>query len=431
MELPGRTAGRRVLVVHSRAGRGHLATAEILAGILVGDPAVDVRLMAGEDLELPDPEDPGPIGEHRMVALWNLLIRRGWLRLADVLFNHLLRIVLFPFLLLGAGHGIRRRVAEMRPDAIVSTADMYSRPLGDAARDLGVPFTVMPCEFSVFADALHPDAEYLCRFEETCSAIGRFDLDTPYFGTRLDTLDGFASGLRFLGAWFRTYGLRRLEPLLYQPAGGSGPRRNNLRCHVVGPLGPPASTGPPGPTASPDLPSIIVASGSIGGHHVTSSVDALIAEPALHARITALCGHSEAAVATLRSRSGIPGRIELEVEGFLDDLHGRLHRASLLVARPTAAFFVDAILADLPVLVPARATRNDMGTIDLVRRWGVGETYARDDDMATMAVRMLTRLDYYRSNLRRLRSRYPEPREIVAERVRGIVWRAIPVDGAP
>lgn len=417
----GAPRARRVLVVYARAGQGHLAAAGVLREILAADPAVEVVLKDGEELEPGASKDDNPF-----VSLWNLLIRHGWFRLADFLFNHLLRLAVFPFLLLAAGRGVCERVKGMRPDSIVSTADIYSRPLGDAARDLGVPFTVMPVEFSIFADILHPEAEYLCYFEETCRVIRRFDLGTPHFQTRLDDLSSMRAQLGYLATWFATYGLFRVEPLLFQPAGGTGPEKNDLCCHRIGPLRRSVDHGPAPDRPPPGKPVILIASGSLGGQYVTGVVDALLRPSELSARVTALCGRDQVTAAALRARPQIVGRIDLEVLDFVDDLPRRLRCASILVARPSATTVLEAVLAGLPVLVPAQATRNDLGTIDLVRRWGIGEVYRRDRDMAPLLREMLPRLGHYRQRLREFRSRCLEPREVTAERIRSVVWRVAP-----
>ncbi len=42
-----------------------------------------------------------------------------------------------------------------------------------------------------------------------------------------------------------------------------------------------------------------------------------------------------------------------------DDMPARLRRASVLVARPSASLFLESILAGVPLLIPAKATKND------------------------------------------------------------------------
>jgi hypothetical protein len=102
----------------------------------------------------------------------------------------------------------------------------------------------------------------------------------------------------------------------------------------------------------------------------------------------------------------------------------RLRRASVLVARPSASLFLESILAGVPLLIPARATKNDSGTVDLTRAWRIGETYDHDDEIPATLARMLPNLGEYRARLKDVRARYPESREDVAARIRSVVWRA-------
>ncbi len=409
------TPTRRVVVVYERAGQGHRAAAEVLAEILGDEAGVQVVLVDATELEGGSEADaPNPF-----VRLWNLAIRRGWFGLADLTINHVFRVGVFPFMVVFLGPRVRDRAMALAPDAIVSTADVYSRALGDAAIRLGVPFTVVPTETSVFADLLHPGAEYLCTFADVAEAIGRFDTSTPYFRTAVDELRGVRASARYLARWFRTYGIRRASPLLYQSAGGPGPRRNHMPCHVIGPLRRAADHAPPG--TPPDRTRVLVASGSLGGRFVTGWVDQLLGS-GLRGTVTALCGRDGRSRAALMARSAPPG-LELDVRGYADDLPSLLRSASVLVARPSANLLIEAILAGLPVLIPSRCTLNDAGSATLVRRWGIGEVYDRDADRLPLLMRMLGDLAPYRARLEELLGAFPRDRDGVAEQVRRVVWR--------
>lgn len=417
---PVRKVQRRAVIVYDRAGQGHLAAAEVMRSILEADADVEVVLQDGEGLERDTP------GANPFVILWNALIRRGWFRLADLLINHWLRLVIFPVLVVTVAAKVKTRLKALRPDAVISTADIFNRALGDAANELGVPFTVLPVEFSIFADLLHPDAHYLCYFEETARCIRRFDLTTPHFRFRIDELDPLRQRLRFLANWVSTYGLLRTEPLLFQAAGNSSPGSNGLPCHVIGPLRERPDHAPPG-ERSPDerRSQILVVSGSLGGRFVFSVTRRLLAMPELQIDVVAICGRDEATLNALRAMQPGGGGVRLECCGYVHDMPARLRRASVLLARPSAGLFLEAILAGVPLLLPARATKNDSGTVDLTRIWGIGETYAHEREISAKLVRMLSSLADYRSRLKDLRARFAEPRESVDARIRSVVWRSV------
>ena len=410
---------RRAVVVYENAGQGHRAAADVLRAILEADPAVEVVLLDGDRLERDRP------GSNPFVALWNALIRRGYFRLADLLINHWFRLAIFPVLAITAAGKVKTRVKAMHPDAVVSTADVFSRPLGDAARELGVPFTVLPIEFSIFADLLHPEAHYLCYFEETARAIRRFDLTTPHFRMAIDETATLGDRLRFLAEWFGTYGVRRTEPLLFQAAGNTAPGTNTLACHVIGPLREPEDHAPAGGPPAGQRPQILVASGSLGGRFVSAAVRTLMAMPGVEADVVAICGRDDATVEALRRLPPAAGGVRLECCGYVSDLPARLRRASVLLARPSASLFLEAILAGVPLLIPARATKNDSGTVDLTRLWNIGETYDHERDIPSKLAGMLPHLADYRARLSEVRSRFPEARDRVAARIRSIVWRSV------
>jgi hypothetical protein len=409
---------RRVVIVYERAGQGHLAAAEVLRSILEAEPDVEVVLKDGDELERDG------TGGNPLIALWNWLITRGWFRLADLIINHWFRVAIFPFLSVSAAlPRVKSRLKAMHPDAVISTADAFNRALGDAANEIGVPFTVLPIEFSIFADVMHPDAQYLVYFEETARAIRRFDLTTPHFRVVIRDNATAREKLAYLFQWFSTYGVRRTEPLLFQGAGGVAPMANTLRCHVLGPL---RETADHAPAAEPDPhqpPQILVASGSLGGQFVSLVVRKLLAMPNLNAEVVALCGRDESLIAELRPLKPVSPATRLECCGYVGDMPVRLRRASLLVARPSASLFLEAILAGVPLLIPARATKNDSGTVDLTRAWRIGETYDHDDEIPATLARMLPNLGAYRTRLKDVRARHPEPRENVAVRIRSVVWR--------
>jgi hypothetical protein len=412
---------RRVVIVYQRAGQGHLAAAEVLRSILEAEPGVEVVLKDGEELE------GDRAGQNPLVALWNWCITHGWFWLADLVINHWFRVAIFPLLSVSAAlPRVKSRLKAMQPEAIISTADAFNRALGDAANEIGIPFTVLPIEFSIFADIMHPDAEYLVYFEETARAIRRFDLTTPHFRTVIRDNATAREKLDYLFQWFTTYDMQRTEPLLFQGAGGVAPRANNLTCHVLGPLREPADHAPAAEPASNERPQILVASGSLGGRFVSLVVRKLLAMPDLNAHVIALCGRDTSLIAELQGLKPASAAACLECCGYVDDMPARLRRASVLVARPSASLFLESILAGVPLLIPAKATKNDSGTVDLIRAWRIGETYDNDDEFPVKLARMLPNLAEYRARLKHVRARYAEPREQVAARIRSVVWRAMP-----
>ena len=411
-------SSRRVVIVYESAGQGHLAAAEVLRSILQAEPGVEVMLKDGAELE----REGG--GENPLITLWNFLITRGWFRLADLILNHWFRVAIFPLMSVSSAvPDVKARLRAMRPDAVISTADAFNRALGDVANELGIPFTVLPIEFSIFADVMHPDASYLVYFEETARAIQRFDLTTPHFRIELRDNSTAREKLAYLYQWFTTYSMRRTEPLLFQGAGGDGPALNTLPCHLIGPLSEIPDHFPPAEPISNERPRILVASGSLGGRFVSLVVRRLLAIPDLNAEVVAICGRDTALIAELQRLKPVSATASLECHGYVNDMPARLRRTSVLVARPSASLFLEAILAGVPLLIPANATKNDSGTVDLTRAWRIGETYDRDEEIAATLARMLPNLGKYRDRLKDVRARYPEPRDDVAARIRSVVWR--------
>jgi UDP-N-acetylglucosamine:LPS N-acetylglucosamine transferase len=141
--------------------------------------------------------------------------------------------------------------------------------------------------------------------------------------------------------------------------------------------------------------------------------------------VIALCGRDRSLIHKLQALKPASETVGLECCEYVNDMPARLRRASVLVARPSASLFLESILAGVPMLIPAKATKNDSGTVDLTRAWRIGETYDDDDEIPATLTRMLSNLGEYRARLQDLRMRYPEPRADVETRIRSVVWRAV------
>jgi hypothetical protein len=147
--------------------------------------------------------------------------------------------------------------------------------------------------------------------------------------------------------------------------------------------------------------------------------------PDLDADVIAICGRGTALIPTLQALTPTSSAVHLECCGYVSDLPARLRRASVLVVRPAASLSLESILAGVPLLIPARATKNDAGTVDLTRAWWIGKAYDHDEEIPAMLRRILANLAEYRAKLKEVRLRYPEPRASVEARIRAVVWRAV------
>lgn len=398
--------------MYSAAGSGHLRLAEAIGA---ADPDAEILLVEAGALE----RDGGPANP--LNRLWDTMIRRGWFRAADLLINRALRTYLFPLAVVTMTQTVIANTIRYAPDAIVTTADGYSLALGEAAAALGVPFTVAQSEHTVFADMLHPVAHYLCPSREVAQAIGRFDLAAPAFA------DPTAGSARFLLNWWREYGTRRVEGALVHSAGGRGPVRNRLPVTVIGPLLQPDYHAPPG-TGGPEplqQPRLLVVSGSLGGRFVADTVRALVSGGRPGWTVIAVCGTDARLRDELGSlavqRSGTAPT--LQVHGYVHDMPRLMREVDLLIARPSASVFNGAVLAGLPMLLPARATLNDLGAVELATRWGVGQSFQRITDLPDLVDGMLPRLPEYRRCAERIRARYPADLATLQGQVRQVVWR--------
>jgi UDP-N-acetylglucosamine:LPS N-acetylglucosamine transferase len=79
----------------------------------------------------------------------------------------------------------------------------------------------------------------------------------------------------------------------------------------------------------------------------------------LNAHVIALCGRDTSLSAELQGLKPVSAAARLECCGYVDDMPARLRRASVLVARPSASLFLESILAGVPLLIRAKATKNN------------------------------------------------------------------------
>jgi UDP-N-acetylglucosamine:LPS N-acetylglucosamine transferase len=214
-----------------------------------------------------------------------------------------------------------------------------------------------------------------------------------------------------------------MAPSLFQSADDPTPGTNAIPCHTLGLFRRRADHAPVAVRGGPRPRHILVVSGSLGGRFVLNAVRTLVAAPSLDVRVIAVCGRDAAGLEALRALQAWVGPERLECLGYVDDLARRMREADVLLARPSANVFLEAVLAGLPMVVPSRTTLNDMGAVALVRRWGIGETYARHRDMVATLRGLLENLDAYRARVLDARSRRAASPEQAAARIRDVVWR--------
>jgi hypothetical protein len=406
---------KKVLVVYDNAGAGHRAMADILAEIAGALPDVQVVLRAGSELV------PGALW---IVALWDFLIRHDLVRLADWLVNYFIRAILVPLAEVLETGRFFKALNEIAPAMIVCTADGYNKALGEYARVHRIPFIISQTDMTVFADMVHPDAVHLCYFQESVDAIRALSFDATYFATPVRPETTRWARLAYVvHAWRDVLLPWRSHRHLLQ-LGAALPQRNHARCLALGPLRDARHHRPRNRSAvraqlgmAPDDRCILIASGSLGGRFLRNAVRSIQKSGIdfTTTRLLVVTGHDTRSRAWLEARQARCPALRCQILPFVDNMPELLTACDVLIARPSCGVFLEAMLAQIPMILPDLVTVNDRSALTLLRRFGLGETFDSSQSLTDALERVLGKSAQYRLRMGERLGRARPVEEVRAE----------------
>jgi hypothetical protein len=135
--------------------------------------------------------------------LWNFLVRKNWITLADWLLNFQLRAWILPLMEAAGLANCHATLDQVRSDAVICTADGYAKALGLYAQERSIPLYIFITEFTMFADLANPVATHICYFPETINAIHSYCFEEAYFSRRLNRSSSVVERIRYVARVYK------------------------------------------------------------------------------------------------------------------------------------------------------------------------------------------------------------------------------------
>ncbi len=346
--------------------------------------------------------------------LWTYFLRHNWLKLTDWLVNFFLRIWVAPIaeaLETGGYHDI---LEEISPDIIICTYDAFGQILGGYAQEKSIPFYMVITEISIFIDLVNPYATHICYFPETINAIRSFPFESPYFATKLDRKTTGWGKIKYVLSMYKEYILFFRQHSIYRNIDQKHPERNQAKCIAVGPIVEPVYYEKKNKDAmrqkygiDRDTPCLLAISGSIGGSYLSEVVRLFQDNYSEPLTILVVCGQDNASYQQIESIQQRNPTIKIMPFGFIDYLNELYAAADVLIARPSAGVLLEALMSHLPIILPKKATSNDLGSIELVKKYELGQVYTHQHEVTELFPRIINRQPHYIENIRQFLAAYP------------------------
>lgn len=373
----------KILILYDKQGYGHQERARILKEILSAEFDGEVVVLAGSELLGSDSVDC-------IIALWNILLKWNMCRTVDLVVNFLVRLIPLPIIEVMNIGRFMDKLDALRPDVIVCTADGFNKSLGQYAARTGTHFYAVLTEISVFLDVVSRNATHFVYFSETADALRSFDVTKAYFAHDIDKGDGVWRKLSYILHYWLDYWPIRLGNRLYHDLRTSCLPQNDVSCIVIGPLvdkrhfqGKHRSELVRQLGLPPTPVTLLIASGSIGGRYVKRIVDLISRHFGHGTSIIVLCGHDLRMIEYLQVRARDLKTACLTAVGFVENVDEYMAVSDCVIARPSAGILVEALVNRTPLITFGRATTNDIGSVQLIEKYSMGEICDSEANLVT------------------------------------------------
>lgn len=396
----------RVLIVYDKLGMGHLRMANILKSILQ-ENNTEVILAAGSDLlETSDIK--------LSVSLWNYVIRKNWIRTANIAINYIARII-FPVIgeITHSKH-LFEEIDKLKPDIIICTVDVFNRSLGNYAQRHNIPFYIFITDIAIFFDLVHPYATHIIYFQETANAVRNIDFSRIYFREKVDEYSPFRARMSFLFGNYAEFLLKGISSLYRNPQ-QLLPELNQAEYLCVGPLAEKkhfAVKDRINLKQKYQVPSgvdtVLLASGSLGGKLLQDVIDRLESHCNRPLNLLVMCGHDEGLYQKLNHFQKHNSKLNILPFAFTNDFDEFLEIADCAIIRPSAGVFMESLIKKTPVITFALVADNDRGSLTIINKYQVGKVCRHYSDLVQCIDIILDNKKQYQKNIDKLLSAYPK-----------------------
>lgn len=411
---------KKILIVYERMGMGHLRMANILEDMLRGEE-VEIIKYSGSDIA-------GSSDVDFIVYLWNFLIRKNLIKIADILMNFIIRILGVPILEVLNTKDFMNRLEDINPDIIICTADGYNKVLGTYSKEKKIPFFIFLTEVSVFIDIVNPYATHICYFSETGEAIRSYDFSSTYFSYNLDRKSTVFEKIQYVLKFYKEYVLLAYKNSIYRNPESLLEENNYAKYEVIGPLAEKKHFDKKDAKAirkelgiPEDVDTILIASGSIGGKLIIKIIKFICENYNKQLNILAMCGNDSVTYNRLKVFKNTNTMINIFLYEYTDRFDKFIAASDCIIARASAGIFIESLLNRVPEITFRKVTSNDKGAITMIEKYGLGEVCDGVDEIILKLVKVLENKKLYRNNIDRLLLKYSKTYDDKKKLIRSII----------
>src|SRR3990167_4140656 len=337
-----------LVIVYENTGSGHKKLAKILREYLTKE---GVRITLTTTSHLLE-EKRNLFSDH-----WNVLLRSSWIYLADVWLNFFSRVILLPFYYSLYDKAMFRGLDKLKPDMVISTADV-NRLIGSYCKHKNIPFFVFISEGVIFVDMLHHHATHVTYFHETEQAV-KHTPKTRYFKKDITPSTTWIKRIYDITyLLFRyTVGYVKTPYLLHY--------RENLIINII-------------------------KNKYVDTHKLN---------------LIAVCGSDQMLYAKICGIQSTP-KIRITPLPSLKSLADLYHIADCSIGRGTAGILMDSVVSQTPMIVLKKVTTNDYGTLDIIKKYKIGEIADSIEHIPNILNQVLQKKDQYQVALKKLFDAY-------------------------
>lgn len=411
---------KKILIVYEKMGMGHLRMAGILEDMLKGED-VDIIKCAGSEMVEDKSTD-------LTVRIWNYCIKYNLIKTVDIFLNFIARIFGLPFVDAFTDKDYYDKLEEIRPDIIISTADVFNKALGTYAEEKGIPFYIFITEVSIFSDLVNPYATHICYFNETVDAIRSYNFSHTYFSYKLNKETTFLEKIHYILGCYKDFVVQAYKNSIFRNPNKPLEKLNNAKVKVVGPLAEKKHFEEKDVLSIKEkygldngMDTVVLASGSIGGKGLLDMVKIIYKTYNRPLNLIVVCGTDESTYDKLKNMNEVSLSVRLLPFKFIENFDEILASADCIIGRPSAGIFIESLLNKTPEITFKKATSNDKGTLTMIEKYNIGKVIDNNYDIAEALEEILRNKKQFQDNITSLLKLYCSSYEDKKELLRNII----------
>lgn len=394
-----------IVIIYENTGGGHKKLANILAEYLQ-ETNIHITLVTTSELV----KEKGNV----FVAGWNYFIKKNWLFVADVLLNFISRIFLLPFYYSIYANTLFRSLDELKPDKIISTADV-NRLFGSYCKSRKIPFFICITSGSIFIDMLSIHAKHIVYLEETAKVIRHIKL-TGYFKRDITPTTSWPNRISDIIKLLVRYSVGYLINPYFLQYSSDLQQKNQMSVYAIGPIREKYFYQKKSIISIKNLYNVpignscvLISSGSLGGSFVLNIIKSIAKNNNNHIKqplsLIAICGKDTKLYQQLLSfKPNI--NIQIVPICYTNSLADLYHIADCSIGRGTAGILMDSIVSKTPLIVFNKVTTNDYGTLNMIRNHRIGEIAYSCKQIPKLLSKILSNQSFYKQAIEKLTHQY-------------------------